>query len=368
MANFRQYTQCVDIDYFDPTSPIVQAVLLGIYVTLPAAVVPVLMVIAGGNVWCLLLLAEIFLIAGIIGYCYWWLFRRLICIPAPPDHPNDSTGNQMVIGTLIDKLPPHDPPLSSFPDIDNDFCVGILPACVPFGSKDPFTAANPAPGPFGYLITEQPVTKNGVPPPPAAYTGQGAVDYHFKDDPTQDVTSQVLHCEFEGRAIYDMFLAARVAILPVVAALFVCQIPVVGWIIAIALAFLALWLLGIGLAVGEYDQGDPTDISPNLGELHFNGPDHTGADTLMIMGHWVCDAGHRYDYHDLFYELHPITMCCITSPVTDCDPTQVIFLKQRWQQAVNDATSTVTLENQKLPQNQWQIHPIIDGCQPVVIV
>jgi hypothetical protein len=42
---------------------------------------------------------------------------------------------------------------------------------------------------------------------------------------------------------------------------------------------------------------------------------------LMIMGHWVCDAGHRYDYGDLFYELHPITMCCITSPVTDCDPT-----------------------------------------------
>ena len=42
--------------------------------------------------------------------------------------------------------------------------------------------------------------------------------------------------------------------------------------------------------------------------------------------------------------------------------------EKKWQEAVTDATSAVTLENQKLPQNQWQIHPLIDGCQPVIIV
>jgi hypothetical protein len=365
MANFRQYTQCTDISNFNPADQRIQAALIGLYVTLPVAVIPLLMVLGGGNPICLALLVEVYLIAGVIGYCYLWLYRRLICIPATPDHPDDSAGNQMVIGTLIDVLLPFSDtnPL----DIDNDYSMGILPACVPLGSQGPFTAADPAPGPFGYLITEQPVTKNGVPPPPPAFTGQRAVDYKFPD-PNQDVSSQVLHCEFEGRGVYDLFLASQAALLPVVAALFACQIPGYGWIVALILALLGLLGLGIGLAVGHFDSGDPSDVNPNIGELQTNGPDHTGASTLMIMGHWVCDTGHRFDFGDLFYELHPITMCCLTRPITNCDPNQVILLKQRWQNAVNDATSPATLASQTLPQNQWQIHPIIDGCEPVVIV
>jgi hypothetical protein len=36
---------------------------------------------------------------------------------------------------------------------------------------------------------------------------------------------------------------------------------------------------------------------------------------------------------------------------------------------IGDATEPpTTLESQSLPQNQWRIHPIIDGCEPVVIV
>jgi hypothetical protein len=365
MANYRQYTQCVDISNFNPQNPYTQAALIGLYVTLPSAVIPVLMVIAGGNPWCLAILAEIYVIAAVIGYTYWWLYRRLICIPGTADHPTDSSGNQMVIGTLIDTLPPGSD--SNPLDIDNDFSMGILPSCVPFGSQGPFTAANPAHGPFGYLITEQPVTKNGVPPPPASFTGQTAVDFKFQD-PTQDVSSQVIHCEFEGRAVYDVFLASRAAILPVVAALFACQIPGYGWIVALLLALLGLLVVGAGLVIGQFDGGDPGDVNPNLGELHMNGTNHTGASTLMVMGHWVCDSGHRFDFGDLFYELHPITMCCLTTPVTDCDPVQVIYLKQRWQTAVTDATSPATLESQKLPQNQWQIHPLLDGCEPTVIV
>jgi hypothetical protein len=360
MAAYRQYTQCVDISNFNPANPYSQAALVGLYVTLPMAVLSALMALAGLSPWCLLLLIEIYAIAGIIGYCYWWLYRRLICIPATPDHLNDSSGNQMVIGTLIDTLPPSN---ATFPDIDNDFSMGILPACISLGSQGPYTANNPAPGPYGYLITEQPVTHDAG----LTYTGQLGTDYEFLDTPDLDIKSEVLHCEFEGRAVYDMFLAAQAALLPVVAALFVCQIPVYGWIIALILALLGLGLLAIGWGIGKTDAGDPTDINPNLGELHTNDKDHKGADTLMIMGHWVCDAGHRFDHHALYYELHPITFACITNPVTDCDPNQVIFLKKRWQNAVGDATSPVTLANQKLPQNQWQIHPLIDGCQSTVI-
>jgi hypothetical protein len=54
--------------------------------------------------------------------------------------------------------------------------------------------------------------------------------------------------------------------------------------------------------------------------------------------------------------------------VTNCDPGQVILLRAQWQQAISDATSATTLASQKLPQNQWQVHPMLDGCQPVIIV
>jgi hypothetical protein len=358
MADFRQYTNCVDIKDFDPTNPFVQAALLCLYVTLPIAAFMAVITFAGGNPLCLLLLAEIYLIAGIAGYCYWWLFRRLICIPDPPDHPADTAGNHLVIGTLIDILPPSS---ATFPDIDNDFSMGILPACNPLGATLDQVAQSQ---PYGYLLTEQPVTKNSG----LLYTGQGAVDHEFPGHPELEIRSQVLHVEFEGRAVFDMFIASRIALFPVVAALLACEIPGIGWIIALLLALLGLGVLGIGLGLGDFDAGDPTDDNPNIGDLHLNDGNHQGADTLLVMGHWVYDSGHRFDHHTGYYELHPITLCCKTTPVTDCNPGNVILLRTRWRNAIGDATSTVTLANQRLPQNQWQVHPLIDGCQPVIIV
>ena len=289
MANYRQYTQCVDIGDFNPANPYTQAALIGLYVTLPAAVIPVLMVLGGGNPWCLALLAEIFLIAGIIGYCYWWLFRRLICIPATPDHPNDSTGNQMVIGTLIDTLPPYSD--SNPLDIDNDFSMGILPACIPLGAQGPFTAANPAPGPFGYLITEQPVTRTVFrrrrrhSPDSAPSITNSRIPARTSARRCCTASLKVLlytTCSAAGPHFSLWLLRSSLA-----------RFQVYGWIVALILALLGLLSLGIGLGLGHFDSGDPTDVNPNLGELHTNGPDHTGASVLMIMGHWVCDAGHR---------------------------------------------------------------------------
>jgi hypothetical protein len=361
MANFRQYTNCVDIANFDPRNPFGQAALIGLYVTLPAAVVPLLMVLAGGNPLCLLLLAEIYLIAGIIGYTYWWLFRRLICIPGPPDHPADGEGNHIAIGTLIDVHPPGSSD-SVLTNIDNDYSIGILLACSPLGITEVDQAAAASPT-YGHLLEKQPVTQDAG----LIYTGTIGVDHEFPGQPELEIRSQVLHCEFEGRGIFDMFLASRAALLPVVAALFACQIPGIGWIIALILALFGIGVLGIGLGVGQFDAGDPTDVNPNIGELHLNDANHQGADTLMIMGHWIYDAGHRFDYNEGWYELHPITMACKTTPVTDCDPGQVILLRTRWRNAIGDATSDATLANQKLPQNQWQVHPLLDGCQQVVI-
>ena len=44
------------------------------------------------------------------------------------------------------------------------------------------------------------------------------------------------------------------------------------------------------------------------------------------------------------------------------------MLRKLWLKAIGDATSATALANQKLPQNQWQVHPLLDGCQAVIIV
>jgi hypothetical protein len=344
--SFRQYTQCVDVANFDPRNPYVIAALLGLYVTLPVGVLPALLAIAGvGSPWCLLLLAEVYLIAGVIGYCYWWLYRRLICLPATPDHPADSAGDHLAIGLVIDILLPNSD--SNPLDIDNDYSIGILVCPNPVGSAAPVVAGSE---PFGYLVTAQPVIADNN----LLFTGQAQKDPLLPDLPA----SEILHCEFEGRAVYDMFLASRFALFPAVAAVFACQVPGIGWLITLILAVLGFLAMGVALVLGHVgsDEGNPNDVSPNIGELH------QGVDTLLIKGHWVYDSGHRFDQKTGYNELHPITFCTKASCGGD-----VILLKERWGTAIDGATSPATLQNQKLPQNQWQIHPIIDGCQPVVI-
>ena len=208
---------------------------------------------------------------------------------------------------------------------------------------DQAAAASPT---YGHLLEEQPVTQDAG----LIYTGTIGVDHEFPGQPELEIRSQVLHCEFEGRGIFDMFLASRAALLPVVAALFACQIPGIGWIIALILALFGIGVLGIGLGVGQFDAGDPTDVNPNIGELHLNDANHQGADTLMIMGHWIYDAGHRFDYNEGWYELHPITMACKTTPVTDCDPGQVILLRTRWRNAMGMQPQTRRSRTRNCPK------------------
>ena len=49
-------------------------------------------------------------------------------------------------------------------------------------------------------------------------------------------------------------------------------------------------------------------------------------------------------------------------------PANIQDLELQWATALGQATSTETLQSQQQPQNQWQVHPILDGCQPPVII
>ena len=147
--SYRQYTKCIDIAYFDPADPVNNALLLGLYITItPAAFTALLVAVGASSPWCLALLLEIYPIAAILGYSYWFLYRRLICLPDPPDHPADSAGDHLVIGLLIDTLTPDDPGRVWY-DRDNDYSIDILPQCNPLkaGYQEVSTSE-----PYGYLV------------------------------------------------------------------------------------------------------------------------------------------------------------------------------------------------------------------------
>ena len=149
---YRQYTQCVDIENFDPATlgngKYVQAALLGLKVTLAPGAFTALLAIAGvASGWCLLLLIEVWAIASVVGFCYWWLYRRLICIPAPPGHPADSAGDHLAIGLLINIEAPGSGDFLA--NIDNDYSIGILPCPLPPVAKQDAVVASV---PYGYLV------------------------------------------------------------------------------------------------------------------------------------------------------------------------------------------------------------------------
>jgi hypothetical protein len=338
---FNQYTQCVDIKYFDRTSPYVQATLLGLYVTLTPAGFAAFLVIAGAaKPRCLWLLLEIYAMAWIVGFCYWFLYRRLICISSP-DHPADSAGDHLAIGLLINIEGPKSG--NFFDNLDNDYSIGILPCPLPLGATRAQVVQH---SPFGYLIDGDAwAMSNNLP-----FAGEQAL---CPGHPQSD-KSEVLHCEMEGREIYDLFLAGQAGLFVAMAALVACLIDTpIGMLIAIILFFVSLIAPVIGWIVGQFDRGAPSDVNPNVGTLT------QCTDVLTIKGHWVYDS-----FHTGAFELHPVTFCC----KSNCDNGNVILLRDRWEGAINDATSPATLESQKQPQNQWQVHPLIDGCQPQIIV
>jgi hypothetical protein len=56
------------------------------------------------------------------------------------------------------------------------------------------------------------------------------------------------------------------------------------------------------------------------------------------------------------------TVAVIVRPVPT--PEDWKKLIQSWCDMVSDATSSLTVANQNQPENQWTVHPLIDGCQP----
>jgi hypothetical protein len=181
--------------------------------------------------------------------------------------------------------------------------------------------------------------------------------------PVPSVTS--LEVEFEGAGVWDLYQALiAAAAVAGVGAVF-CLIPIIGWIVCLILSLVALAIAGIGAGVALSDDSAENQANSQVGVIH------PGQDVLFVLGRWVYDSAHTG-----WNELHPVLFCQRIAQVPQPD----LVAGQPWQNfpdlgpqnlqatvsgfcgLANDALSPLTFAAQLQPQNQWTIHPLVDGC------
>jgi hypothetical protein len=172
----------------------------------------------------------------------------------------------------------------------------------------------------------------------------------------------VFEIEFEGSGVWDLYQALLAASVPAAIAAATCWIPVIGWIICLIASLVALAIAGIGAAVA---QGDSPDVTVSGSAIR------PGVDVLFVMGRWVLDSAHSG-----WNELHPVLAAqkigavdpakvATGNPWTGTDFADPVKLKAKLDAMcglTGEASSPLTAAAQAQPQNQWNIHPVVDGC------
>jgi hypothetical protein len=293
--------------------------------------------IAAGEPWCAFYAIEVFAMAGVIAFCEWWLYDRLICLG----------GDRAAIGMLVSIEPATGK--SGLGAFDTDYSINLLLYDDPPGITQASAETRP---PFGELIRgQQAITDIGLPTP-----GETATDV------ATGIESAVLHAEFEGAGIRDLKIGAQAGLGLSIAALLACVfIPgPIGAAVAAFLAFLAFLAALIGGLFGLGDTGSPGDVDAGLGDLHTNDPSNAniGADLLYVYGTWVYDS-----YHEGWNELHPIKVCSRIGRWDGDWPDNFDDIVDRVTGAFDDANDPSTRNKQKHPRHDWHEHPDVDGCE-----
>jgi hypothetical protein len=395
---YTQYTKCVDVDKkVYPGKPIVVGVLAMILILLAGGLTPY---------------TAIPLLGTIIGLCSWWLYDRLICLG----------GDRCAIG-LLGAVEPSDGK-SGFEKFDTDYSFNLVLAPHQYQELPPDYLGTPLPpvplgedpkewadekfkealhrqiaddGVQGVLIKETNITGDkktifGT----KMYDFEGyfstiggwSVKYSFQP---------YLHCEFEGAGMIDLLHAAEAALAVATAAAVACAIPLIGWIVCAILSAVALIISIAGVLIAINDKAKPSVFDPVTGQT--SSALHPGEDILFVKGTWVFDT-----FHEGWNEIHPIKDCILvakaryeSADVVDWDhaiaPYLVALGRWKWDPAdltkflpikvdgppkpidwtnwveswcdlVATTSTPLTVRNQARPENQWNIHPSIDGCQP----
>jgi hypothetical protein len=329
-----QCKHCTDTTQFTPLSvaPGVVVTILGLIAAL----------IGGGAVGVAIALIGLYAVLDEV--CRWLRGGKLICIK------HDECAIGLVYG--LEPVGFEKP----FPeDIDNDYSINIV-LSPQLPSENEATMQKK---PQGNFITAQPASKNH---------GLGWVGY--KGGEFQNRKSWTLHCEFEGNRPCSFCDAAKAAVAIATVAAVICAIPILGWIacaIASAVAAVALVILLLAGWFGA-DDDDPSQHAVNPGDGDLHTPDATGqgGDYVVVTGDWVYDAG-----HDGWNEFHPTrTVQKIhgapywETGSSDTTLKNFELVLNDWCEHVGEASSPLTQTEQQRPENQWTVHPELDGCKP----
>jgi hypothetical protein len=340
---YKQFTKCVD-----PGSYISIVAILGAGAAVAAGIIVTTLFFGGGLVPGLAAAALTFLIA----YCLWWLYDRLICLG----------GERCAIGLLFSVEPPENK--SGIDRFDTDYSINLLLAPHGVGSSFDEVAND---GLQGYLIAKQDAVKDKD-FSNRGYLRDNSPPYLTKSPKPDEVFrgTAVLHCEFEGGGVYDLLAMAQSALPFAAAAAVVCSIPIIGWIACAVLSAITAALVIIGIIDALNDKGSPTVEGIRGSLTPLDGTDGKEADILLVKGTWVYDSA-----HDGWNEIHPIKHCQYIGKWNSSSGWAAVGGAEdvnKWVKeycgAVDDATSPQTLANQSQPENQWEIHPLVDGCKP----
>ena len=352
--SYRQYTKCASISSFVGFQW-VQYVMVG-----GAAVVGFFLatLLAGGVIVPVYLIAAL---SAIIAYCLWWLYDRLICLG----------GDVCVVGFVLTvETPDEKTGLDSF---DTDYSLNLVlpPTLVGATQTEVENSA-----PLGNLVKETSDVSNysflGYHLP---FQGDLITKFSNGDPYGGQFTTACIHAEFEGGGVYDLLQSCQTALALATIAAAVCSIPVFGWIACLILSVAAAVITLTGIANALDDKGNPNDVNSNLLPIHpALSPDGDGADILVVKGTWVYDSA-----HEGWNEIHPIKQCQWAGSMSDQqwkeiqvsrnpdifqDIPDINAYVQGWCAMLATVTDPGTVASQQLPQNQWTIHPLVDGCQP----
>jgi hypothetical protein len=351
---FRQYTRCVDISNFVGFTW-VQYVMAG---GAAAAAAALALLLGGAFIPGLMIGA----LSAVIAYCLWWLYDRLICLG----------GDICLVGFVLSvETPDEKTGLDSF---DTDYSLNlVLPPNLVGATRAEVEASQP----LGNFMQEQPgVAGYSFAGYNLPFAGNLVTKFSNGDPHGGQFVTDCMHAEFEGGGVYDLLQACYAAMALAVAAAAVCAIPIFGWIACLVLS-IASGLVTLGGIINALnDTGNPADVNSNMTSVHAaDAPDGSGADILVVKGTWVYDSA-----HEGWNEIHPIKQCqkigtmlnqqwnevqiTVDGDIEVQAITDIKAFVDGWCALLATVTLPATVGNQALPENQWTIHPLVDGCQP----
>ncbi len=338
---FVQHTRCEPASGHSTMNQYIQASLeAGVFGVLTGLVVA-----ASGHPLCGFIAAELTAFMWLAAYCQWWLYHRLVCVGGALA--SDPAGDRNAVGVVITIEPPEEK--SGFDAIDTDYSINLLVAnAEPTDDRPTIEATTP----YGHLVAEQSVTRD---------EGLPFTSYTATDEPTGS-SPVVLHAEFEGAGVYDVSIANGIALGLSAVALIACLADGFwGTLAAIVLAILALLAALIGLLVGLGDTGSPSDVG--VGTITSTKDKADGASIMGVFGTWVYDSGHNNEGKG-YNEIHTIKRAAQVGTWGGAWPPNTQAIIDDWEREAGTAGSALTVEEQGKPENDWAVHPLVDGCEP----